>query len=70
MTEANDPYFGFDYGLDGLVMQSAAQFFHFNNLIKLPQETKRGILVNHYQSCQNWTALNSNYRIDFYFQGN
>ena len=24
--------------------------------------------MNHYRSCQNWTQLNANYLIDFYFQ--
>lgn len=68
LSEVNDGFFNLVNTVNTLAMNPSNEVFHFHNEFKMKKlngTTRRGIPVDHYQSCQNW---NGNFLIDHYFQ--
>ncbi len=71
INESGEIIFGFILESAGYNMKPPNNLFHFNNgqsFIKINQTEWRGIKVNHYQSCQSWTEINTIATVNYYFK--
>ena len=68
LSDIKDGFFNLVNTVHSLSMNPSNEVFHFHNefpMRKLESTTRRGIPVDHYQSCQTW---NGNFLVDHYFQ--